>query len=203
MITEHLQIRVQGDASQPTLVYLPGMHGDWTLVSSFRAMVAGRVRFVEFTYSQTATESLDDYAHGIENALLENGVTEGWLIGESFGSQPAWQLIKRSLEKVRARHAVKAVSVPSHAASRRSDARDGTGLEFSEAAVGAPAEFQPQGLILAGGFARHPTIWAVRMAHRVSGCVPLRAVKLFCRVYAWYAKFRHRRAPEPLSCIQE
>ena len=61
-MTDDLKMRAHGDASLPTLVYLPGMHGDWTLVSSFRAAIAGRVRFVEFTYPRTTTWSLDDYA---------------------------------------------------------------------------------------------------------------------------------------------
>ncbi len=34
---EQLQIRVHGAASRPAIVYLPGMHGDWTLIPSFRA----------------------------------------------------------------------------------------------------------------------------------------------------------------------
>src|SRR5256714_5347420 len=92
---EHLQIRIHGDTSLPTLVYLPGMHGDWTLVSSFRAAMAGRVRFVEFAYPRTVTWSLDDYAGAIEEALLANGIERGWLLGESFGSQPAWAIIAR------------------------------------------------------------------------------------------------------------
>ncbi len=44
-VNEPIQIRIHGDAARPVLVYLPGLHGDWTLVSSFRAAVAGRVRF--------------------------------------------------------------------------------------------------------------------------------------------------------------
>jgi pimeloyl-ACP methyl ester carboxylesterase len=162
---QHVQVRVHGDASLPPLIYLPGMHGDWTLVSSFRATIAGKVRFAEFTYPQTTTWSLDDYARGIEEALLAHGITEGWVIGESFGSQPAWQIIKRAQEEVSA--------------------------------------FRTVGLILAGGFVRHPTIWAVRMAHRVSTAVPLAWVKLFCRVYASYARFRHGHAPETFACVQE
>ena len=54
------------------------------------------MRFVEFTYSQSTTASLDDYTKAIEEALTENGINEGWLLGESFGSQPAWALIRRS-----------------------------------------------------------------------------------------------------------
>src|SRR5438132_2381459 len=94
-MTDLLQIRVHGDALLPTLVYLPGMHGDWTLVSSLRAAMAGRVRFVEFAYPRTVTWSLDDYAEAIEEALLANGIERGWLLGESFGSQPAWAIIAR------------------------------------------------------------------------------------------------------------
>ena len=33
--------------------------------------------------------------------------------------------------------------------------------------------------------------------------MPLTMVKLFCVVYARYARFRHRRAPETLACISE
>ena len=60
-----------------------------------------------------------------------------------------------------------------------------------------------QGLILAGGFVRHPVNWAVRLAGQVSGAIPLRCVKLFCVIYARYARFRHKRAPETLASIGE
>jgi len=100
-VVEELLVRVHGDASLPTLVYLPGLHGDWTLVTSFRAAVAGRVRFVEFTYPRTVTWSLEDYADAIESALIEHGIDRGWLLGESFGSQPAWRLIARTQERQR------------------------------------------------------------------------------------------------------
>ena len=76
---ETLQIRIHSPAASPTLIYLPGLHGDWTLVGGFRQALAGRVRFVEFTYPRTLTWSLDDYATGIEQALAENGISSGWL----------------------------------------------------------------------------------------------------------------------------
>jgi pimeloyl-ACP methyl ester carboxylesterase len=93
---ENLEMRVHGDAALPTLVYLPGLHGDWTLVGSFRHAVNGRVRFVEVTYPRTLTWSLEDYAQGIEAALAERGITRGWLLGESFGSQVLWSLVGRA-----------------------------------------------------------------------------------------------------------
>ena len=92
---EELQLRIHGDDSLPTLIYLPGLHGDWTLVSDFRRQLAGKVRFVEFVYPRTLTWSLDDYAAAIEAALAQNGIRNGWLLGESYGSQILWALVAR------------------------------------------------------------------------------------------------------------
>src|ERR1035441_281411 len=79
-MVEELQIRIHGAASLPTLVYLPGLHGDWTLVGDFRRQLAGKVRFVEFIYPRTLTWSLDDYAEAVENALAQNRIAGGWLL---------------------------------------------------------------------------------------------------------------------------
>jgi pimeloyl-ACP methyl ester carboxylesterase len=92
---EKLQLRVRGGASLPTLVYLPGLHGDWTLNGGFRKAIGDKVRFVEFTYPRTLTWSLDDYAAAVENALAQNGITGGWLLGESYGSQVLWTMVGR------------------------------------------------------------------------------------------------------------
>ena len=217
-----LQMRVHGDASLPTLIYLPGLHGDWTLVSSFRAAIAGRVRFVEFTYPRTITWTLDDYARELEARLLAEGIDRGWLLGESFGSQPAWQIVKRFQDRQRSQYEPGPTPNPSEAGSRHPDAfgrfpsppsrraiaplrRDGgwegsgVGLSVKNVSAG----FQPQALILADGFVRHPVIWGVRMAGRVSSAIPMWGVKLFCVVYARYAKFRHKHAPETLASVGE
>lgn len=91
-----LQIRVHagsaaGDA--PVLVYLPGLHGDWTLVRTFREALAGRATFVELTYPRTLTWSLPDYAQAVAETLAKHGLAQGWLLAESFGSQVAWALL--------------------------------------------------------------------------------------------------------------
>src|SRR5580765_4587847 len=119
MSREELQIRTYGEASKPTLIYLPGLHGDWTLITSFRHALGNRARFAEITYPRSLTWSLDDYAEGIETALAEKGITGGWLLGESFGSQVVWPILARK-------------------------------------------KFQTDGVILAGGFVRHPLQWGVR-----------------------------------------
>lgn len=104
METEALQIGIHGDASLPTLIYLPGIHGDWTLVSSFRERLKGKVRFVEFTYPRTLEWSLEDYASHVLDQLAANGISEGFLVGESFGSQVAWPILRRSLENPEITH---------------------------------------------------------------------------------------------------
>jgi pimeloyl-ACP methyl ester carboxylesterase len=86
------QIRIHGDAALPTLIYLPGLHGDWSFTDRFRHALGGRVRFVEFAYPATTTWSLEDHAAEIEERLLEHGIDRGSLLAESFGSQVAWPL---------------------------------------------------------------------------------------------------------------
>ncbi|HTV76376.1 MAG TPA: hypothetical protein VMD57_05190, partial [Candidatus Baltobacteraceae bacterium] len=155
-----IQLRVYGDASLPTLIYLPGLHGDWTIIGSFRKAVEGKVRFVELTYPRTLVWSLDDYAAVIETALAQNGITGGWLLGESFGSQVLWALVQRG-------------------------------------------KFPAHGVILAGGFARHPMRWLVRLAERCAGKIPLRLAIMLIFGYAKFARFRYRSSPETLNDIDE
>ncbi|PYI82681.1 MAG: hypothetical protein DME26_16815 [Verrucomicrobia bacterium] len=174
---DEVELCVHGNDGQPPLIYLPGLHGDWTLVGSFRIAVAERLRFVEVVYPRTTAWSLDDYAREIESALLARGIANGWLLGESFGSQIAWKMSERT-----------ALGEESAAPAESSRARP---------------NFQTDGLILAGGFVRHPVNWAVRLAGRVSRAVPLSIVKSCCCIYARYAKFRHRRAPETGANISE
>jgi pimeloyl-ACP methyl ester carboxylesterase len=93
---ERLQIRIHGEATLPTLIHLPGLHGDWTLVSSFRAAMANQVRFVEMPYPRTLDWSLQAYAEAIRKALISHGIGRGWLLGESFGSQILWPMLAES-----------------------------------------------------------------------------------------------------------
>jgi pimeloyl-ACP methyl ester carboxylesterase len=157
---EKLEIRLHGNASLPTLIYLPGLHGDWTLIGRFRRALAGRVQFVEITYPRTLDWSLDDYAAAVESALVENGISRGWLLGESFGSQVLWPLV--------ARH-----------------------------------KFLVEGIILAGGFVRHPALWAVRLGELLCGGVSLALLTRILFGYAQLARFRYRNSPEATAEIQE
>ncbi len=157
---EQLQLRIHGGPSLPTLIYLPGLHGDWTLVGGFLQALNGRVRFVEITYPRTLAWSLDDYAARIEAALARANITTGWLLGESFGSQPLWAMVARGI-------------------------------------------FPAQGVILAGGFVKHPLRWAVRLAERITGRVSNALFIWIMFNYAKIARFRYRHSPETLAHIGE
>jgi pimeloyl-ACP methyl ester carboxylesterase len=157
---DKVELRIYGDASLPTLIYLPGMHGDWTLIGGFRKAVLGKVRFVEMTYPRTLTWSLADYAAAIEDALLQNGISRGWLLGESFGSQPLWLMLQSG-------------------------------------------RFQAQGIILAGGFVRHPLHRSMRFIEKITGHI---SATLFVRIvfgYAKYVRFRYRQSPETIASLNE
>jgi pimeloyl-ACP methyl ester carboxylesterase len=159
-VNESVELRVHGGQSLPTLIYLPGLHGDWTLIGGFRHALGGRVRFIEATYPRTLTWSLEDYAAGVERALVERGIHRGWLLGESFGSQVVWPLLARR-------------------------------------------QFQAEGVILAGGFVRHPARWMVPRAERLTARLPLPWLRGLLAGYARVARFRYRRSPETLAGISE
>lgn len=159
-MSEQIEIRTYGDPSRPTLIYLPGLHGDWTLVGSFRRALGDRVRFIEITYPRTLTWSLDQYASEVKTALRNLGITHGWLLGESFGSQVVWPMLA------------------------------GNGFEV-------------EGVILTGGFVRHPVRWAVRLAERVCGGISLTLLTRILFGYAKLARFRRRHSPATLQEIDE
>src|ERR1041385_4160570 len=100
-MSDEVEIRVHNPSVQPTLVYLPGLHGNWKLAGGFRRELGKRVRFIEITYPSTTAWSFEDYARGVESKLAEQGITEGWLLGESFSSQVVWQVLQRNNFKVR------------------------------------------------------------------------------------------------------
>lgn len=91
-------MRIHGAAGQPSLVYLPGLHGDWHLTEGIRETLGSRVRWVEFTYPTSTDCSLEDLGVAIADQLDRAGIRDGWILGESFGSQIAWPLLRRWAE---------------------------------------------------------------------------------------------------------
>jgi hypothetical protein len=89
-----LQIRVDGDPPKTCLIYLPGVHGDWTLLTSFRELAEKEFFLVQVTYPRTLTWTLEDYATAIDQALARHEIKVGWVLAESFSSQVAWAWLK-------------------------------------------------------------------------------------------------------------
>jgi pimeloyl-ACP methyl ester carboxylesterase len=182
---EPLRLRIHGGTAGPTLIYLPGMHGDWTLLGAFREALGGRARLVEVAYPRRSDWALEDYAVAVELALKDEGINGGWLLGESFSSQVAWALIQRSFDR-----------------DAPSTSRPST-LESEPVPAASSAAFEWPGLILVGGFIKHPWPWAVALAHRASGTVPIWLLKRACSFYAWSAGRRYRGSREICDELRE
>jgi pimeloyl-ACP methyl ester carboxylesterase len=159
-ISEEIQLRVHNGGCARVIVYLPGSHGDWTLAGGFRRALGTAISFVELTYPRTTTWSLCEYATHVANALRQARVGRAWLLGESFGSQIIWELLKKN-------------------------------------------DFVVEGVILAGGFARHPFPWMPRAgaALMFEGSLPLLRMAQFA--YVQSAKFRFRHSPETRNALAE
>lgn len=155
---ETLQIRTHGSPSNPALIYLPGIHGDWTLGASFREIAKSEFHFVEFTYPRSTTWLLADYAQAIEQKLRELGIEKGWLIGESFGSIVAWELLRRR--------------------------------DFD-------------GVVLAGGFVRHPHPQLALLLRWLMNQLSPKVWQFVFWSYSRYALLRHRHAPETAQQIEQ
>ncbi len=160
-MSEELRIRIQ-DGDGPTLIYLPGTHGDWTLNTGFRREIKGRARLVEFTFPRTTEWALADYANAIEQKLLEHKIERGWILAESFASQVAWAWVAQNSKK-----------------------------------------FQIEGIILAGGFVRHPVIPAVHFAKFLTRHMPLSLLKIMLWFYTVYARARESDSPEGRAALEE
>ncbi|MCX7867952.1 MAG: alpha/beta hydrolase [Limisphaera sp.] len=169
-----LTVRRHFRGGQPILVYLPGIHGDWTLVTSFRAAVAPPVEFIELAYPDRTDWDIPDYAHAVSAALQQLETSRFWLLAESFGSLVAWALLEHW----------------------RATAAQG------ESSQGA-SKPEVQGLILAGGFVRHPWpagAWALAALGRR---MPQGLHRVLLQAYAGVAGWRHRQAPETRDTIHE
>jgi len=160
--TEALQMRVYGSPELPPLIYLPGSHGDWSVIAGFRNQVLPHVRFVEFTYPRTQCWTMEEYGRHVADALADKGIKNGWLLGESFGSQIAWQIV------------------------------DTEG-------------FQCDGIILCGGFVRHPFPWGVAVLRTLCGAIlntPARIAWLM-QLYEPWVTAHYEKTDEQYTAIQE
>ena len=63
--------------------------------------------------------------------------------------------------------------------------------------------FRAKGVILAGGFARHPFPWMASLAARLVGRSSFKLLTSAFRGYVRVSRARFRRSPETLACLDE
>ncbi len=90
-----------GDPDAPPVLYLPGVHGDWTPQIGARPLLSRDYHFVETAYPRIDTWSIDDYARALNALLDELGIESAHIVGESFGSLVGWQFGIENPERIR------------------------------------------------------------------------------------------------------
>lgn len=168
-----LTVRRHHPEGTPRLLYLPGIHGDWTLVTSFRHAVAPPAEFVELAYPDTTEWRMPDYANAVRQVVQSLGLSPCWLLAESFGSLVAWALLEQWMDA-----AGRARLVPDD-------------------------RLPVRGLVLAGGFVRHPWPRRARFLAGTLRWMPRWLHHSLLGLYLAYAGWRHRHAPETRATVRE
>jgi pimeloyl-ACP methyl ester carboxylesterase len=90
-----------GDPNAPALLYLPGVHGDWTPQVGARSKLSEKFHLVETAYPRVDDWSIDDYAQSLNDLLDRLGIESAHIVGESFGSLVGWQFGVKNPQRVR------------------------------------------------------------------------------------------------------
>lgn len=96
-----LVYQTAGHVADSPLVYLPGVHGDWTAQSGVRRVLGREFHFIETAYPHIERWSIADYGRAVKDLLDGLGIESAHLVGESFGSLVAWEFGVQHPERVR------------------------------------------------------------------------------------------------------
>ena len=88
---DELLYRVSGEEGATPVVYLPGVHGDWTPQAAAGPMLAEKFRLVEITYPKKPEWSIVDYMNALVSLLDRLEIGSAHVIAESFGSLVGWE----------------------------------------------------------------------------------------------------------------
>ena len=83
--------QISGPEDAPAMVYLPGVHGDWTANESARTHLSRETRLIEVAYPRNAAWTLADFSNALRRLLDRLNLTSVHVAGESFGSLVAWE----------------------------------------------------------------------------------------------------------------
>jgi pimeloyl-ACP methyl ester carboxylesterase len=93
--------RDSGPGGAPALIYVPGIHGDWTPTWRLRGELNRTVRLIELTYPGAPEWSLEDYAAALLRLFEKLRLDSAHLLAESFGSLVGWAFALGWPERVR------------------------------------------------------------------------------------------------------
>lgn len=93
--------RIQGDTHSPPVVYLPGVHGDWTPQASATPLLSQSLRLVQIEYPKMSQWRVEDYVQALVRLLDRLEFRTVHLVAESFGSLVGWQFGLEYPERVR------------------------------------------------------------------------------------------------------
>lgn len=86
-----LVYRIRGGEGAVPVVYLPGVHGDWTPQAAASVILAGAFRLVEISYPREPLWRLEDYASALVSLLDRLEIESAHVVAESFGSLVGWE----------------------------------------------------------------------------------------------------------------
>lgn len=96
-----LIVQEGGRADAPPLVYVPGIHGDWTPLRRSRGLFHRRARLIEVAYPRQSRWRLRDYAESMDRMMNRLNLKSAHFAVESFGSLVGWQYLLTRPERVR------------------------------------------------------------------------------------------------------
>ena len=99
--TKNLVHQAAGDPNATPLLYLPGVHGDWTPQVRARPLLSRNFHLVETAYPRIENWSIEDYALALKELLDGLAIQSAHIVGESFGSLVGWQFGIANPERVR------------------------------------------------------------------------------------------------------
>ena len=99
-IEDDLRYRISGEASSPTLLYLPGVHGDWTPQAAAAPILAEHFRLIETAYPKNPAWALSEFVAAVVRLLDRLKIPSTHLAAESFGSLVGQQFALEHPERV-------------------------------------------------------------------------------------------------------
>ena len=96
-----LVYRIRGGEEALPVVYLPGVHGDWTPQAAASQILASAFRLVEISYPKEPLWRLGDYASALVSLLDRLEIESAHVVAESFGSLVGWEFGLEHRSRVR------------------------------------------------------------------------------------------------------